>query len=164
MFNNPRQAVMSGAVAASTFGVGTAGILYMNGALFGALAYEVNRVGLLGHLIVSVSPHGVTEISGLVISGAAGLVMGYALINPGRRKRGAALKSAGKDALVLLVTGTMMMFIAAPIEGFFSFNPKMPVPAKIAFAAASAVAWAMFWLLMGRNRSEEDPAQATVKA
>lgn len=152
MYNNPRQAVISGAVAASTFGIGTAGILYMNGALLGALAYEVDSVGKLGFLLVSISPHGVTEISGLVISSAAGLVMGYALINPGRRRRGAALRAAGKDALVLLITGTMMMFIAAPIEGFFSFNPNVPPAAKIAFALTSAVAWAMFWLLLGRNK------------
>ena len=151
MSHNPLQAVMGGAVAASTFGFGTVFVLYQNGALLGTLAHELKPLGLIGHLLVSITPHGVTEISGMVISGAAGLVMGYALINPGRRRRGEALKAAGKDALVLLITATLMMFMAAPIEGFFSFNPRVPVPAKILFTVVSAVAWSMFWLFYARQ-------------
>jgi hypothetical protein len=46
------------------------------------------------------------------------------------------------------------MFIAAPIEGFFSFNPSVPMWAKVAFAALSAVAWGAFWLGYGRETSE----------
>jgi uncharacterized membrane protein SpoIIM required for sporulation len=157
MSHNPLQAVMGGAVAASTFGLGTVFVLYQNGALIGTLAHELKPKGLIGHLFVSVTPHGVTEISGLVLSGAAGLVMGYALINPGRRRRGDALKAAGKDALVLLITATLMMFMAAPIEGFFSFNPSVPVPAKIVFAVGSAIAWGLFWVFYGRaSESGED--------
>lgn len=154
MFNNPRQAVIGGAIAAATFGLGTATVLYENGAMTGALAHEVRPNGQMGHLFVSIAPHGVTEISGLIISGAAGLVMGYALINPGRRRRGDALKAAGKDALVLLTTATLMMFIAAPIEGFFSFNPHVSDWARVLFALSSATAWAMFWILFGRKPDE----------
>jgi uncharacterized membrane protein SpoIIM required for sporulation len=152
MFNNPRQAIIGGAIGAATFGPWTGAVLYQNGAMLGALAHEVRSSGQMGHLFISISPHGVTEISGLIISGASGLVLGYALINPGRRRRGDALKAAGKDALVLLTTATLMMFIAAPIEGFFSFNNRVPDAAKIAFAIASAVAWGMFWVFMGRDQ------------
>ncbi len=155
MSHNPLQAVMGGAIAASTFGLGTVGVLYQNGALLGSLAHDLKPLGLMGHLFVSIAPHGVTEMSGLIISGAAGLVMGYALINPGRRRRGDALKAAGKDALVLLTTATLMMFMAAPIEGFFSFNPSVPVPLKIIFAIASAIAWGLFWVFFGRQDAQE---------
>jgi uncharacterized membrane protein SpoIIM required for sporulation len=151
MSHNPIQAVIGGAIAASTFGLGTAGILYENGAILGTLAHELKPGGLIGHLFVSISPHGVTEIGGLIIAGAAGFVMGFALINPGRYRRGEALKVAGKDAIVLLTTGILMMFMAAPVEGFFSFNPKVPAPAKIAFAIASAIAWGLFWVFFGRQ-------------
>lgn len=151
MMNNPRQAVIGGSVAAATFGFGTAYVLYMNGAMVGALAHEVRSTGKMGFLFLSITPHGVTEISGLVISGGAGFVMGYALINPGRRRRGEALKAAGKDALVLLITATLMMFMAAPIEGFFSFNSHVPPIAKIMFACASAIAWGLFWVFFGKK-------------
>ena len=150
MSNNPMAAIMTGAMSASTFGLGTAAALFQNGALIGALAHELRPVNRIPHLFIWVSPHGVTEISGLLVASGAGFVMAYALINPGRRRRGEALRVAGKDAIVLLATGTCMMFIAAPIEGFFSFNPRVPDGAKIAFAIMSAIAWSLFWTQIGK--------------
>ncbi len=151
MGNNPRVAIMSGAIAASTFGVGSAYMVYMNGAILGALVHEVAPVGRVGYLFAQIMPHGVTELSGMILSGAAGFVMGVALLRPGRRSRGDALRKAGKDALTLLLTSVALMFIAAPIEGFFSFNPNVPMWAKVAFAALSAVAWAVFWIGFGKE-------------
>jgi hypothetical protein len=51
------------------------------------------------------------------------------------------------------------MYIAAPIEGFFSFNPRVPTVAKIAFIIASAAAWAMFWGFYGRKSEAESLEQ-----
>lgn len=144
--NNPRVAIMTGAVAAGTFGVLTTNILYENGVILGALSKEMNDVGKLGFLLASVMPHGVTELSGIVFAGASGYVMAWALINPGRRKRSEALLAAGKDALTLLLIAVTMMFMAAPIEGYFSFNPGVPSFAKVGFAVATAVAWGLFWI------------------
>lgn len=143
--NNPRVAVMTGAISASTFGVGSAFMLWQNGCIMGALLHEVAPYGQFAHVIIWVLPHGVTEISGLILSGTSGYVIGWALIAPGRRKRGAALKQAGKDAIVVLSTAAVLMFIAAPIEGFFSFNPRVPDWVKILFALGAATAWFFFW-------------------
>jgi uncharacterized membrane protein SpoIIM required for sporulation len=149
--NNPRVAVVTGAVAASTFGIGSFLMVWQNGAIMGTLLHEVRPYGRVGFVLTSVSPHSVPEISGLLISGAAGFVMGWALINPGRRKRGDALKAAGKDAIVLLATGVTLMFIAAPIEGFFSFNPHVPGGVKLAVAGVELLAWGAFWTFHGRT-------------
>lgn len=157
--NNPFVAILSGAIAAATFGVGTAERLFTNGEILGALGSEMAGVGKLGHLVVSVVPHGVTELSGLVLSGAGGLAMGWALIAPGRRSRGDALREAGRDAVVLLATSVVLMLIAAPIEGFFSFNPRVPAWAKAGLALASALGWALFW--MGYGREEEPDVSPT---
>ena len=148
--NNPRVAIIAGALSAATFGVGTTWLLYANGTILGALGSEMADVGKLGHLLVSVAPHGVTEMSGMVISGAAGYCMGWALIAPGRKRRGLALQEAGRDAVVLLATSVVLMFMAAPIEAFFSFNPAVPVPLKALFAVVSAMAWLLFWNGYGR--------------
>lgn len=155
MGNNPRAAIATGAIAASTFGVGSAYLVFFNGTLMGALVHELVPVGRVGYLFSQILPHGVTEISGLVLAGASGFVMGWALIRPGRRTRGEALRRASQDALTLLLTAIVMMFIAAPIEGFFSFNPNVPVWAKIAFAGVSAAAWIAFWVGYGRDEAED---------
>ena len=157
--NNPLVSIITGATAAATFGVFTVERLYENGAILGALSYEMNSVGKLGFLWASLLPHGVPELTGIIMAGAAGFVLGWALINPGRRKRGQALKAAGKDALVLLTTGVVLMFIAAPIEGFFSFNPHIPTVLKVVVIIAELIFWGMFWTGFGKSR---EPVQSAV--
>jgi uncharacterized membrane protein SpoIIM required for sporulation len=153
--NNPRIAIIQGGIAAGTFGIGTAALIWENGVMLGTLSYEMATVHKLPFLYASIMPHGVTELSGLVISGASGYSLGWALIAPGRRKRADALAEAGKDGFVLLCTSIALMFLAAPVEGFFSFNPRIPIWAKVAFALIVAIAWAAFWLGFGREPDEE---------
>lgn len=149
--NNPKTAIIAGAVSASTFGFGTAYLLYENGSILGALAKELQPYGKTTHLLIWVSPHGVPELSGVIMSGAAGFVLAWALILPGRKKRGVALRDAGRDAIILLTTGTLLMFVAAPIEGFFSFNPRVPDWAKVTVAVVSLAAWLAFWNGFGKD-------------
>jgi len=158
--NNPTVSMQAGAISAATFGIGTAEILYQNGVIIGALAYEMNTVGKVGFLFASIMPHGIPELSGIVMAGSAGFVMGWALINPGRRKRGEALKAAGKDAITLLCTAVVLMFIAAPIEGFFSFNPHVPTPLKVVVIGVEAVFWGFFWVGFGRSEEEVKSLQS----
>jgi uncharacterized membrane protein SpoIIM required for sporulation len=156
--NNPTVSILTGAVGAATFGVMSAVLLFTNGALLGALAHDVAPEGHLFFLLSSIAPHGVPEISGIMISGAAGLMLGWALINPGQRRRGDALKAVGKDAVTLLVVSILLMLIAAPIEGFFSFNPAVPQELKAVVAGVLLVAWIAFWASYGREPKSERAA------
>lgn len=153
--NNPLVAIKSGAESAASFGVLTLKDLYQNGSMLGALLHEVRPYGQMPRVLIWISPHGVPEFTGLILSGASGFTMAWALINPGRRKRGDALREAGKDAIIILGASVLMMFIAAPIEGFFSFSPNVPNWAKIVFAMVSAVAWGCFWTFFGRTDAEK---------
>lgn len=149
--NNPRVTIIAASVAASTFGVGTFALLWLNGLSLGGLAWEMDSVGRLGHLVVSVAPHGASELTGIAIAGGAGYTLGGALIAPGRRRRGDALRDAGRDAFTLLLLAMAMMFAAAPVEGFFSFNPDVPAFAKLMLAGATFAAWMAFFVGYGRE-------------
>lgn len=162
MSNNPRMAVIAGAIAPATFGFGTMYILYTNGILLGALAKELEPYGQTGRFLIWISPHGVPELSGIIISGSAGFLIAWCMIAPGRKRRGQALRDAGKDIIVLLTTGTMMMFIAAPIEGYFSFNPRIPDFVKLTVTAISLAAWFAFW--SGYGKTDEEKATENAEA
>lgn len=161
--NNPRTAVIAGAVGAGSFGVLSIAMLFENGAMLGSLAHEVAPVGKLDFLLSSVAPHGVPELSGAIVGGAAGLLLGWALLNPGRRSRGRALQEVGRDAIVLLSTSVVLMFIAAPIEGFFSFNPRVPGFVKVTVAGISLVAWAIFWTSYAKTPEERLASQMAAR-
>lgn len=154
MSNNPFVAIRMATVSAATFGVGTVESLHQNGTVMGALAYEMNSVGKLGFLIGSIYPHGASELNGMFMAGAAGLLMGYSLLCPGRRTRVQALREGGKDAMVMACQAVVMMFIAAPFEGYFSFNPAVPQPLKWVVGTIVLAAWLAFWSFYGKGRTE----------
>lgn len=103
-----------------TAGLGTLFVLLSNGMMIGAfLAIGANE-GALGRLLSVVAPHGALEIPAILIAGAAGLLMGHAIVSPGRWRRADALRLAARDALALLVGSAPMFLAAGIIEGNLS--------------------------------------------
>jgi uncharacterized membrane protein SpoIIM required for sporulation len=107
-------------VAGISFGLGTlyllAGNSLMLGAALGLGAYQ-GKLITMGAVVV---PHGVIEISAILLAAAAGLRFGYSLVNPGDMLRRDALVIAAHEA-VRLVAGTIPIFIVAGlIEGIIS--------------------------------------------
>lgn len=151
--NNPRVAVVTASLGVVSFGVLAVSNVFRNGLLLGGLMSETAQAGTLGRLLIWISPHGVTEIQGMYMAAAAGFVMGWALINPGRRSRADALKHAGSDAICLLVLAFVMMIIAAPFEGFFSFDPEIPNALKVIVAAVMLAGWLALWTFGGKREA-----------
>ena len=150
--NNPRVSIIVNALSVVSFGVFTTYMVWENGALLGALGHEVAGAGTLDFMVLSVLPHGVTEIGGIFMAAAGGFVLAGALIMPGRRSRGEALRVAGKDAFVFLVLSVLMTLLASPIEGFFSFDPRIPMWMKGAVAGLTLFGWLAFFIGYGRGR------------
>lgn len=158
MSNNPRVAIITTGLAAGTFGIMSLKLLWDNGIMLGALGSDMHEANKLGYLLASLVPHGVTEIQGIFIAGGAGYLLGWSLIFPGRRKRGDALKDAMKDGLVLVCGAVALMFIAAPFEGFFSFNPYIPSWLKCMVALVIAIGFYFFYRGVGRQFDTPAPA------
>lgn len=150
--NNPKTAIVAATIGAGTFGFGSILMLFQNGAIIGALANDMLGVGKLGFLLASLAPHGVPELSGIIVAGAAGLLFGWALIAPGRKSRGDSLRAVSKDGMTLIGTSVILMFLAAPIEGFFSFNSVIPIWLKVGVALIEVGAWTAFWVGFGRPK------------
>ena len=158
--NNPFVSLLTAALSLVTLGIYGASMMWSTGAMMGALLHEVATVGQAGFLIFSVIPHGVTEIGGIFMAGAAGFVMAGAIINPGRDSRAEALRKAGKDGFVLVILALVMTMMAAPIEGFFSFDPRVPDWARIVVAAVTLFGWLTFFRLYGRDRDSLEGAES----
>lgn len=149
--NNPLVTVRFAASGASTFGIFTFQGMRGLGTQLGALGYEMNTVGKLPFLLSSIAPHGASELSGAVISGAVGFLMGWTLLFPGRRTRLQAIKHVANDAFALFVMAVLMMYIAAPFEGYFSFRPEVPQVLKGIVGGIIFIVWCCYWGIAGRT-------------
>ncbi|MCZ7528264.1 MAG: stage II sporulation protein M [Acidimicrobiia bacterium] len=69
-------------------GLGTVAMLVYQGVIFGAITGMAVWAGNGPPFFELVSPHGVLELSCIVVAGAAGLRLGWALVDPGHRRRG----------------------------------------------------------------------------
>lgn len=104
------------------FGVGSIFFLIYNGLLLGAVAGHLTSANFTETFFTFVIGHGSFELTAIVISGAAGLKLGYSLLSPGNLSRKASLKQASLVAIRLIYGVIIMLTIAAFIEAFWSSN------------------------------------------
>jgi len=70
--------------------------------------------------------HGTIELSVIIISGCAGLIMGNSILFPGTYKRLTSFKKGAKDGLKVLLSTIPLFLVAAFIEGFVTRYASMP--------------------------------------
>ncbi len=93
-------------------------LLVANGLTLGAfLALYAGR-GLTGDLIGWLCVHGTTELFAIVVAGAAGIRVGWAVAFPGRLSRLDSMAEAGKLSGTVMAGVVVMLFVAALLEGF----------------------------------------------
>ena len=141
-----------------TAGIGSAVVLFANGVPLGALALEYHQAGYGTFFWAWILPHGIPELTAIVVAGAAGLILGRGIVAPGRRRiRDAVVHEARRAAR--LVVGTMpVLILAGLIEGTISqmHAPGMPYWAKLVFAAVVGIAL-YGWLLRAGKIEDATP-------
>ena len=147
-------------VSFATFASGISGgvltlyLLAFNGLMLGVIGAACWTAGMSLKLWSFVAPHGVLELPAIFIAGGAGLRLAEGLLFPKNLSRRDSLRTAGGEA-VRLVLGTIPMLIVAGIlEGFLSPSAT-PVPIKFGVAAL------MFALLLVYLSLPEKQKQAS---
>jgi uncharacterized membrane protein SpoIIM required for sporulation len=120
-----------------TLGLLTGYVLATNGILLGAVAGLAAGAGNGGDLLRLVVGHGVLELSCIAVTAAAGLRVGWSLVEPGAGTRGEALRAeAGRS--IGIVLGTMpWLVLAGLVEGFVTgtYSTAVVLPLGIALGA-----------------------------
>jgi uncharacterized membrane protein SpoIIM required for sporulation len=133
------------------FGIGAAFLLLFNGVALGSITGHVIAMGASWNFFTFTCTHGAPELIGAVLSGAAGMRIGFSLLAPGCWSRGQAFRDAAKEALLMLFGAACLTLCAAFIEAFWSPNPQIPPWTKF---AAAGVLWTVipaYLLFAGRR-------------
>jgi len=138
-------------------GVGTIWLLFNNGVLLGAFQYYFFSKGLGWQSVLVIWIHGTLEISSIIISGAAGLVLAKSLLFPGTYKRLFSLKRGAKDGIKLMIGLVPIFIFAAFLEGFVTRYSHMPIWLSISILIASLcfIIWYFIVYPIRLKRKEE---------
>jgi uncharacterized membrane protein SpoIIM required for sporulation len=132
------------------FGIGSVLILAFNGANLGVALGLFIVAGQQSRFWGLILPHGLLELSAVVIAGAAGMALGWALVVPGDRTRAAAFTQEARRSVVVIL-GLVLAFITAGIiEGFVTPSP-LPTPARIGIGIAVELAFVTYIVSFGRR-------------
>jgi len=139
------------------FGVGAVFAIGLFGAHVGsvfAACYKINPP--FGNELASfVIGHGVIEISTVLFCGAAGMMIGYALVNPGDLTRVQALKKKGVEAARIVIGCACLLVLAGIIEGFLSPS-GLPPWVKVGTGVLTGIAMYSYLLLVGREEDKKE--------
>jgi uncharacterized membrane protein SpoIIM required for sporulation len=156
MQNNTRVSIMAMGLGMS-FGVGTVILLFYNGVILGAVAFDYVTGGETIFLLGWLLPHGVIEIPAILLAGQAGLLIAHAMIGWGSRKRRRErLREIVPDVVTLIGAAAMFLVWAGIVEAFFSqyHEPVVPYGVKIAFGLVELAALTFYLSRSGLKAGE----------
>ena len=150
--NNVRVSFLAFATGV-TAGIGTALVLIYNGTLIGVLTGLAIGAGGGPIFAELVLPHGVLELSCIIVAGAAGISVGWALVDPGRRRRRDALAEEARPAVLMALGTAPWLVLAGFVEGLIT-------PTGIGVGGAATLGFglgAVYWALVIVRGKRSDP-------
>jgi uncharacterized membrane protein SpoIIM required for sporulation len=127
-------------------------VLALNGMNVGVMAAVMHRAGEAPQFWGLILPHGLLEISAILVAGAAGLRLSWAVVAPGDRPRRAALRDEGLRSVVIVMGLAVCFVVAGFIEGFITPS-ALPTALRIAVGVAVLAGFVVYVVLLG-SRAE----------
>jgi uncharacterized membrane protein SpoIIM required for sporulation len=134
-------------------GLGSVFFLIYNGLVIGTVFGAMARAHHIHNLLTFTCGHSPFELTAIVIAGAAGLQMGFAIVSTGGLTRLGSLRAQAPELARLVLGAAVMLAIAAAIEGFWSPS-SAPDAVKWVVAIVNCLAVTAYFVFMGRSGRE----------
>jgi uncharacterized membrane protein SpoIIM required for sporulation len=128
----------------------TALLLAFNGGNVGVAGGMFAAAGQLPRFWGLILPHGLLELTAVIIAGAAGLRLGWTIIDPGDRPRGVALADEGRRSVVIVLGLILAFVVAGLIEGFVT-GSGLPTVTRVGVGVAAESAFVTYLVVLGRQ-------------
>jgi uncharacterized membrane protein SpoIIM required for sporulation len=153
IFTNNIYVALAALAGGLTAGILTTTALLYNGVLIGGVVGLAAQGGQLGTVVPLLVPHGILELSCIVVSASAGFRLARAIVDPGRLRRSESLAAIAPKVVEEALGVAAYLVLAGIVEGFVT-------PRQIGIGPALAVGCllaATFWVpvvVRGRRRPE----------
>lgn len=131
-------------------GIPTVYVLLVNAVNVGVDAGYLFAHGKGALFFSLILPHGMLELSAVFLAAAAGLRLGWTVIDPGNRRRGQALAQEGRSAVTITVGLIVVLGVSGIIEAFVTPS-SLPAWARITIGAVAVTAFIGYALCLGRR-------------
>lgn len=147
--NNIRVSILvfAGGIA---FCILTAALLVFNGANLGVAVGLFVAAGQQSKFWGLILPHGLLELTAVIIAGGAGLRLGWTLIDPGDRPRAAALVEEGRRSVSIVIGLFLAFVVAGLIEGFVT-GSGMPTGVRVGTGVLVEIGFLAYVWTQGRS-------------
>lgn len=138
-------------VAGILLGIPTVFVLlsnFVNLGVMGGLMIANGRGPLFFGLII---PHGLVELSSVFIAGAAGLKIGWTVIDPGLRPRAEAIAEEFRSLVTVSLGLILVLAVAGTIEAFVTPS-GLPTAARVAIGVIAEIAL-ISWIVVYGGRA-----------
>ena len=132
-------------------GVGSLFFLSFNALFLGAAAAHIINKGFAQTFFPFIIGHGSFELTAIILSAHAGLILGYRLFVTKGLTRQASLRIAGKTAIPLITGSAILLVIAAVIEAFWSSKHQFPITVRYCAGAAGWIFLYLYFIFAGRR-------------
>ncbi len=139
------------------YGLGPFFFLLYNGLMIGVAFGHLARSGYGENIFSFVASHSPWELTAIVISGGAGIQMGWALVATHGRTRLGNLQAHGLELLRQIAGAGAFLVLAALIEGWYS---PSSLPSIVKYGTGLAGWAAVFFIMFGLGHNHSVPEDA----
>ncbi len=127
-------------------------VLWQNAANVALVAGLMASAGKLDVFLGLITPHGLLELTAVFLAAAAGIRLGWQVIDPGPRPRAVALAEEGRAAITLALGLVVVLLVSGVVEAFVTPSP-LSTWARIAIGVLVWAAFLAYVLVLGRRAS-----------
>ena len=150
VWTNNAVAAANGLILGAFFGVGTIAVLLGNMLNLGVDGGLMIGHGRAAEFFALILPHGMLELSAFFLAAAAGLRLGWAVIDPGPRRRGQALAEEGRATVTIALGLVVVLAVSGAIEAFVTPS-GLPSWARIGIGGVAEAAFLAYVIALGRR-------------
>ncbi len=136
------------------FGLGSLSELLVEGIVLGTVFGHMATTPYAVNFYTFVTAHSAFELTAIVLSGAAGLRLGWGLVDTRGQSRVSSLRREAANSLPAVGAAVVLFVLAALVEGYVSAS-SLPYPAKAGVAVLSATVIVSYLTLGGRSEVAE---------